>query len=66
MTDALSRKERVNTLRVRALEITIHSDLTTQILQAQVEALKESNLKEESLRGMEKQQLSYQYSMRSV
>ena len=55
MADALSRKERVKTLRVRALGMTINSDLTTQILQVQVEALKESNLKEESLRGMEKQ-----------
>ena len=55
VADALSRKERVRNIRVRALGMTIHSDLTTQILQAQIEALKESNLKEESLRGMEKQ-----------
>ena len=55
VADALSRKERVKTLRVRALGMTIHSDLITQLLQEQVEALKESNLKEESLRGMEKQ-----------
>ena len=55
VTDALSRKERVKNLRVRTLEMTIHSDLTTRILQTQLEALKEPNLKKESLRGIEKQ-----------
>lgn len=55
VADALSRKEQVNTIRVRALGMTIRSHLTTQILQTHVEALKEPDLKEESLRGMEKQ-----------
>ena len=33
VADALSRKERVKNLRVQALGMTIHSDLTTRILQ---------------------------------
>ena len=53
MADALSRKE--TTKRVRALQPTIHTGLPTQILNAQTEALKEDNLKAESLRGMDKQ-----------
>ncbi|KAI3802804.1 hypothetical protein L1987_30947 [Smallanthus sonchifolius] len=55
VADALSRKERTKTLRVRALGMTIHTSLTTQIRDAQLEALKEQNLKDESLRGMDKQ-----------
>ena len=35
--------------------MTIHTSLTTRIRDAQTEALKESNVKEESLRGMDKQ-----------
>ena len=54
VADALSRKERPKTLRVRALGMTIHTSLTTRIRDAQQEALKEQNLKEESLRGMDK------------
>ncbi|XP_021979755.1 uncharacterized protein LOC110875868 [Helianthus annuus] len=55
VADALSRKERVRTLRVRALEMTIHTDLTTRIRDAQQEALKEEHLETDSLQGMEKQ-----------
>ncbi|KAI3776127.1 hypothetical protein L1987_45890 [Smallanthus sonchifolius] len=54
VADALSRKERTKTLRVRELGMTIHTSLTTQIRDAQLEALKEQNLKDESLRGMDK------------
>ncbi|KAI3827971.1 hypothetical protein L1987_02060 [Smallanthus sonchifolius] len=55
VADALSRKERVKTLRVWVLGMTIHTNLTTQVLHAQQEALKEENLKNESLRGMDQQ-----------
>ncbi|KAI3754492.1 hypothetical protein L1987_54276 [Smallanthus sonchifolius] len=55
VADALSRKERVKTLRVRALGLTIHTSLTTQIRMAQQEAIKEGNIQNEALRGMIKQ-----------
>ncbi|KAI3819628.1 hypothetical protein L1987_13469 [Smallanthus sonchifolius] len=55
VADALSRKERVKTLRVRALGLTIHTNLTTQIRMAQHEAIKEENIQNEALRGMIKQ-----------
>ncbi|KAI3744455.1 hypothetical protein L1987_57536 [Smallanthus sonchifolius] len=55
VADALSRKERVKTLRVRALELTIHTSLTTQIRMAQQEAIKEENIQSEALRGMIRQ-----------
>ncbi|KAK1427869.1 hypothetical protein QVD17_16567 [Tagetes erecta] len=52
VADALSRKERVKPLRVRALGLTIHTSLTTHIRLAQQEALKDENIKNESMRGM--------------
>ena len=55
VADALSRKEYIKPRRVRALTITIHSNFTAQIREAQLEALKEENIKNEALRGMEKQ-----------
>ncbi|KAI3773312.1 hypothetical protein L1987_47837 [Smallanthus sonchifolius] len=55
VADALSRKERVKTLRVRALELTIHTSLTTQIRMAQQEAINEENIQNEALRGMIRQ-----------
>ncbi|GJT62867.1 putative reverse transcriptase domain-containing protein [Tanacetum coccineum] len=54
VADALSRKERIKPLRVRALIMTIHPKLPSQILEAQNEALKEENVKAENLRGMDK------------
>ncbi|KAJ0604534.1 putative nucleotidyltransferase, Ribonuclease H [Helianthus annuus] len=51
VADALSRKERVKTLRVRALEMTIRTNLTARIRDAQQEALKGENRKAEYLRG---------------
>ena len=54
VADALSRKERIKPIRVRSLEMTLHSDLTSRILKAQNEALKEENLKMEKLQGMNK------------
>ncbi|GJS69079.1 putative reverse transcriptase domain-containing protein [Tanacetum coccineum] len=49
VADALSRKERIEPLRVRALVMTIGLDLPKQILEAQIEALKPENLKNEDV-----------------
>nr|GFC50300.1 reverse transcriptase domain-containing protein [Tanacetum cinerariifolium] len=49
VADALSRKERDKPLRVRALVMTISLDLSKQILEAQIEALKPKNLKKEDV-----------------
>nr|GEV18042.1 putative reverse transcriptase domain-containing protein [Tanacetum cinerariifolium] len=54
VADALSRNEKVKSLRVQALMMTIELNLPTQILNAQAEALKEENVKEENLNGMNK------------
>ncbi|GJW28044.1 putative reverse transcriptase domain-containing protein [Tanacetum coccineum] len=45
MADALSRKERIKPLRVRALMMTVHKNLPKQILEAQKEAMKKKNVK---------------------
>ncbi|GKD04307.1 putative reverse transcriptase domain-containing protein [Tanacetum coccineum] len=50
--DALSRKERINPLRVRALVLTIGLNLPVQILEVQVKARKEENYGTEDLYGM--------------
>ncbi|GJW49307.1 hypothetical protein Tco_0090658 [Tanacetum coccineum] len=52
VTDALSRKERIEPLRVRALAITIGLDLPKQILNAQTKAQKPENIKNENVGGM--------------
>ncbi|GJY71577.1 putative reverse transcriptase domain-containing protein [Tanacetum coccineum] len=52
VADALSRKERIKPLRVRALVMTIGLDLPKQILEAQIEARKPENLKSEDVGGM--------------
>ncbi|GJS68212.1 putative reverse transcriptase domain-containing protein [Tanacetum coccineum] len=49
VADALSRKERNKTLRVRALMINVHNDLPKQIREAQKEAMKRKNVKAENL-----------------
>ncbi|GJX82984.1 putative reverse transcriptase domain-containing protein [Tanacetum coccineum] len=54
VADALSQKERIKPLRVRALVMTLHPKLPSQILEAQTEAIKEENIKAENLRGMDK------------
>nr|GEY49931.1 putative reverse transcriptase domain-containing protein [Tanacetum cinerariifolium] len=59
VADALSQKRiiksrRVKPLRVRSLINTIHSNLPSQILEAQTKALKEENVQAENLRGIEK------------
>ncbi|GKD03887.1 putative reverse transcriptase domain-containing protein [Tanacetum coccineum] len=54
VADALSWKEQIKPLRVKSLVMTIHPNLPSQILKAQIEALKEENIKAENLRGMDK------------
>ncbi|GKA71503.1 putative reverse transcriptase domain-containing protein [Tanacetum coccineum] len=51
VADALSRKEREPPLRVRALVMTISLDLPKQILNAQTEAQKPDNIKNEDVGG---------------
>ncbi|GJW72860.1 putative reverse transcriptase domain-containing protein [Tanacetum coccineum] len=52
VADALSQKERIKPLQVRALVMTISLDLPKQILSAQSEARKEENFINEDLHGM--------------
>nr|GEY01667.1 putative reverse transcriptase domain-containing protein [Tanacetum cinerariifolium] len=52
VADALSRKERIKPLRVRALVMTTGLDLPKKILAAQTEAKKPENLKKEDVGGM--------------
>ncbi|GKF78103.1 hypothetical protein Tco_0230573 [Tanacetum coccineum] len=49
---ALSRKERIEPLRVRALVMTIGLDLPKRILEAQIEAQKPENIINEDVGGM--------------
>nr|GEX83075.1 putative reverse transcriptase domain-containing protein [Tanacetum cinerariifolium] len=49
VADALSSKERIEPLRVRALVMTIVLDLPRQTLEAQIEALKPENLEKEDV-----------------
>ncbi|GKF22129.1 putative reverse transcriptase domain-containing protein, partial [Tanacetum coccineum] len=55
MADALSRKERVKPRRMRAMSMTIQSDVKDKILAAQGEASKVENVPPEILRGMDQQ-----------
>ncbi|GKD17738.1 hypothetical protein Tco_1206896 [Tanacetum coccineum] len=52
VADALSRKEQIKPLQVRALVMTIGLNLPIQILNAQVEAKKLENFKTEDVGGM--------------
>nr|GEV08842.1 putative reverse transcriptase domain-containing protein [Tanacetum cinerariifolium] len=52
VADALSRKERIEPLQVRALVMTIGLDLPKQILEAHIEDLKPENLENEDVGGM--------------
>nr|GEY73862.1 retrotransposon protein, putative, Ty3-gypsy subclass [Tanacetum cinerariifolium] len=52
VADALSRKEKSKSLRVRALVMTIGLNLPKQILSAQLEARKEENFINEDLQGI--------------
>ncbi|GJV09355.1 putative reverse transcriptase domain-containing protein [Tanacetum coccineum] len=49
VADALSRKERIKPLRVRALVMTLYPKLPSQILKAQTKAIKEENIEAENL-----------------
>ncbi|GJT03794.1 hypothetical protein Tco_0838256 [Tanacetum coccineum] len=55
VADALRKNERAKPLRVRALVMTINSNLPPQIHEALVEALKKGNVKDENLHGMDKE-----------
>ncbi|GJX10608.1 putative reverse transcriptase domain-containing protein [Tanacetum coccineum] len=57
VADALSKKERVKPLRVRALVMTIGLNLSKQILEAQIEAINPKNLTIEDVGGMLRQDL---------
>ncbi|GJU98662.1 putative reverse transcriptase domain-containing protein [Tanacetum coccineum] len=52
VADALSRKEQIEPLRVRALVMTIGLDLPKRILEAQIEAQKPENLVKEDVCGI--------------
>ncbi|GKA05813.1 putative reverse transcriptase domain-containing protein [Tanacetum coccineum] len=52
VADALSRKERIKPLRVRALVMTIGLNLPKQILEAQIEAKKPENFRNKDVGGM--------------
>ncbi|GKB87819.1 hypothetical protein Tco_0960091 [Tanacetum coccineum] len=54
VADALSRKERIKPLHVRALVITIHNNLTEQIRKAQTKAMKRENVEDENLGRLQK------------
>ncbi|GKD96927.1 hypothetical protein Tco_1380824 [Tanacetum coccineum] len=54
IADALSLKKQIKPLRVRALIMTVHPKLPSQIIEAQNEALNEENVKAKNLRGMDK------------
>ncbi|GKA55933.1 putative reverse transcriptase domain-containing protein [Tanacetum coccineum] len=52
---ALSRKHRIKPLSVKGFVMTIGLNLLAQILNAQAEAIKEENVKDENLNGMNKE-----------
>ncbi|KAD4584877.1 hypothetical protein E3N88_22478 [Mikania micrantha] len=54
VADALSRKERVKPLRVRAMGMTVQTSLHDNIMQAQQEVIERENLKKELDCGVEK------------
>nr|GFA85208.1 putative reverse transcriptase domain-containing protein [Tanacetum cinerariifolium] len=58
VANALSRKERIKPLRVRALVMTIGLDLPKKILEARIEALKPENLENEDVGGMIRKDIS--------
>ena len=53
VADVLSRKERVKLSRAQTLGMLVQTSLKTQILEAQEEALKAENLKNETLHHLE-------------
>ncbi|GJV35913.1 putative reverse transcriptase domain-containing protein [Tanacetum coccineum] len=65
VADALSRKERDPLLRVRTLVMTISLDLPKQILNAQIEAQKPENIKNEDVGGMLVENAKYPEAIRT-
>ncbi|GKC36671.1 putative reverse transcriptase domain-containing protein [Tanacetum coccineum] len=65
IADALSRKEREPPLRVRALVMTISLNLPKQILNAQTEARKPENIKNEDVGGMLVENAKYPEAIRT-
>ncbi|GJX33669.1 putative reverse transcriptase domain-containing protein [Tanacetum coccineum] len=65
VADALSRKERIKPLRVRALVMNIGLDFPKQILNAQTEAQKPENLKNKDVGGMDKSKIARKQSKSS-
>ncbi|GKD74501.1 putative reverse transcriptase domain-containing protein [Tanacetum coccineum] len=55
VADALSHKERIKPLCVRALMMTVHNDLPNQILEAKKEAMKKKNVRAKNLGRLIKQ-----------
>nr|GEW07755.1 hypothetical protein [Tanacetum cinerariifolium] len=55
VADTLSRNERAKPLRVRALVMTINSNLPPKIRKVQVESLKKENVKDRTLHGTDKE-----------
>nr|GFB97411.1 reverse transcriptase domain-containing protein [Tanacetum cinerariifolium] len=55
VVDALSRKEQAKPRRVRALSMTIHSNIKAKILESQSEASKNTSTLTEMLKGLDKQ-----------
>ena len=51
VADALSRKEEHNPIVVKAMRITVTSSIIEQIKEAQTEALKEENWKQNRIKG---------------
>ncbi|XP_071739409.1 uncharacterized protein [Rutidosis leptorrhynchoides] len=54
VADALSHKERVKPLRVRSLNMSIQTNLVSHIQDAQLEAMKEENVKKEGISEKDK------------
>nr|GEU67279.1 reverse transcriptase domain-containing protein [Tanacetum cinerariifolium] len=61
VADALSRKERIKSLWVRALVMTIGLDLPKKILEAQIEALKPENLENKDVGSMIRKDIPKEY-----
>jgi hypothetical protein len=55
VADALSRKDRVKPIRVRASVMTVQTSIVNQIVASRTKALEVENLQGEAFRGMEKQ-----------
>nr|GEY99581.1 putative reverse transcriptase domain-containing protein [Tanacetum cinerariifolium] len=55
VADALSRKERAKPRRVRAMSMTIHSSIKAKILEAQIEASKNTSTLTKMLKRLDKQ-----------